>query len=286
VKRNLASSLAPLQDWFDRRRGLSAAMVLAMPAAVTVTTSCDNSPRNPELANGWVTKCSGPEFSRFSQAGSSGPGPDRPVFKINNQLVLAVPKENWPSANGIESAPRECRKISDLPAAAYLYFVIQGNWSAGYQPGDIPIVGGTKMFLPDIVTVRVERSIPSKFSEEEQQKIKRVLSEARQEISTGTREIGGLTCLVPKPPMNWFNCNGNRTAADSDITHLRFREYPSTPFVLISADYDSSHDGGIHVSWQAWILDPSHALDVDRAVWNSLADWNLVTEPENKIEPH
>jgi hypothetical protein len=242
-------------------------MVIAMLAAVTVTTGCDNPPQNPELANGWVTNCSGPEFSRFSQAGGPGPGPDRPVFKINDQLVLAVPKKNWPSAH-IDAGPRECKKASDLPGADFLNFIIQENWSSGYRPEDIPIVGGAKMFLPDVATVRVERSIPSKFSEEEQQKIKRVLNEARQEISIGTREIGGLTCLVPKPPMDWFNCNGNRTAAESDITHLRFREYPSTPFVLILADYDSSHYGGIHVSWKAWILDPSHALAVDRTVWN------------------
>jgi hypothetical protein len=260
-------------------------MVIAMLAAVTVTTGCDNSPQNPELANGWATNCSGPEFSRFSQGGGAGPGPNRPVFKINDQLVLAVPKTNWPSAH-IDALAKECRKISDLPPADFLYFVIQGNWSEGYRPEDIPIVGGTKMFLQDVATVRIERTTPSKFSEEEQQEIKRILREAQQENTIGTREIGGLTCRIPKPPMNWFHCNGNRTAADPDGTKLEYRTYPSTPFVLVIADYDSSQYGGIHVYWKAWILDASRALDVDRAVWNSLADWNLVTEPENKIEPH
>jgi hypothetical protein len=185
-----------MQDWFDRRRGLSAVMVLAMLAAVSVTTSCDNSPQNPELANGWVTNCSGAEFARFSQGGGSGPGPDRPVFKINDQLVLAVPKKNWPSAH-IDAEPRECKKASDLPPADFLYFVIQGSWSTGYGPEDIPIESGTKMFLPDVATVRIERSIPSKFSEEEQQKIKQRLSAIQQQNSTGTRDVGGLTCFIP-----------------------------------------------------------------------------------------
>jgi hypothetical protein len=261
-------------------------MLLAMLAAVTLSAGCDDPPQNPELANGWVTNCLGPEFSRFSQPGGSGPGPDRPVFKINDQFVLAVPKKNWPSANGIESAPSVCRKISDLPTAAYLYFVAQGNWSEGYRSEDIPIVGGTPMFQPDIATVRVERSIPSKFSEEEQQKIKQLLSEIQQQNSTGTQDVGGLTCFIPKPPMNFINCNGNRSTADSDVIKLEYRHYPSTPFVLVLAEYDSSHYGGLRVNWKAWILDPSHALDVDRAIWNSLADWNLLDSTENKGEPH
>jgi hypothetical protein len=87
-------------------------------------------------------------------------------------------------------------------------------------------------------------------------------------------------------PMHWFNCNGNRSATDPNVTKLEYQHYPSTPFVLVLAEYDSSHYGGLHVNWKAWILDPSHALDVDREIWNSLAAWNQLTEPENNIERH
>jgi hypothetical protein len=107
------------------RRVSTTGMLLAMLAAVSVTTSCDNSPT--ELANGWVTNCSGAEFSQFSQSGGSGLGPDRPVFKINDQLVIAVPKINSPSANGIDSAPRACRKRSDLPPVNFLVFTNPGD---------------------------------------------------------------------------------------------------------------------------------------------------------------
>jgi hypothetical protein len=132
------------------------------------------------------------------------------------------------------------------------------------------------MFLPDVATVRIERPIPSKFSDEDQQKIRQRIEEIQQQNSTGTRDVGGLTCFIPKPPMHWFNCNGNRSAADPDVIKLAYQHYPSTPFVLILAEYDSSHYGGLRVNWKAWILDPSHALDVDRAIWNSLTDWSLL----------
>jgi hypothetical protein len=29
------------------------------------------------------------------------------------------------------------------------------------------------------------------------------------------------------------------------------------------------------VDWQAWILDVSHALDIDAAVWKSIENWNI-----------
>jgi hypothetical protein len=47
--------------------------------------------RTPEMEAGWVTNCAGPEFSKF---GGAGPGPERPLFKVTDQLVLAIPKEH------------------------------------------------------------------------------------------------------------------------------------------------------------------------------------------------
>jgi hypothetical protein len=232
------------------------------------------------LANGWVTNCTGPAFSRFSQGGNAGPGPERPVFKVNDQLVLAVPKKNWPSAGRFDRAPPECRQISDLPLAHYLYFVISGNWSQGYRPEDIPIVGGRKDFEPDVVTVRIEREMPSKLSVEEQQRIDQERWEGLQYDSTERREIGGLTCFVPKGwgPVLGF-CSGRRTASDPDVTALRYRKDSAIPFVLLLADYRSSRHGGIHVYWKVWTSDVSHVLDIDSAIWKSIEDWNLLNHP-------
>jgi hypothetical protein len=156
----------------SRCQYLSAATVVAMLATVTITTSCDGPPQNPQLANGWVTNCTGPAFGRFSGNGSTGPGPERPVFKINDQLVLAVPKNNWPSAGNFERDPPKCTQFSDLPTAPYLYFVIRGNWSAGYKPGDIPIVSGNRQFQPDIITVRIQREIINPLSAKINRKLK------------------------------------------------------------------------------------------------------------------
>ncbi len=122
-----------------RRRFLSIKIALAIAAIAAVLSSCDSHiSSNPHLENEWVTNCVGLEFSQFSQDGKVGPGPERPVFKVNDQLVLSIPTKNRPSADKFDHAPRECRQIGDLPPAPYLYFVIWGNWSAGYRTEEVP----------------------------------------------------------------------------------------------------------------------------------------------------
>lgn len=232
-----------------------------------------------------MTNCAGPAFNRFSPDDNSAPGPDRPVFKINDQLVLAVPKNNWPSAS-IDRDPRECRKISDLPPAHHLYFVISGHWSAGYKPEDIPIVGGSSEFQPDVVTVRIEPQIPSTLSVEDQRTIDQITADSSRQNYIGTREVGGITCLVPKPAITFFSCSSNRPGAGADIVRLRYRDYANTPFVLLQAGYTSPRYGGIQVYWTVWTLDVSHAPEIDAAIWKSIEAWNLLdkaaAQPERR----
>src|ERR1700690_1424431 len=207
------------------------AMALATVAFAAIMASChsDTHTDNSQLANGWVTNCAGPEFSSVARTGSAGSGTDRPVFRINDQLVLAVPMQNWPSTR-LDGAPRICRQVSDLPQAPFLYFVMSGSWSKGYKAEDIPIVGGNKQFQPDVVTVRIEREIADTRSVEEQQKIRQMIAEVRRDNSIGTREVGGLTCFVPKPAVMYFSCSGNRSKTDPDVIWLRYRDHPGTPF--------------------------------------------------------
>src|SRR5580698_6612236 len=127
----------------DGRLTISSA-VLVMLAIAQALTSCDSDSRNAQLKNGWVTNCAGPVFTLGAQPGSSGTDTERPVFRINDQFVLAVPKSNAPFGASIDREPRECKKISDLPPAHFLSFEISGSWSAPYRSEDIPIVGGTK----------------------------------------------------------------------------------------------------------------------------------------------
>jgi hypothetical protein len=268
--------LRAVQTW-PGKVGLGVIVLATLAIVAFMRPSRDSDSPNPQLANGWVTNCAGPAFNRFSQDSSAGPGPERPVFKINDQLVLAVPKQNWPSAGRIEREPSVCGNISDLPSAPYVYFVIRGNWSAGFKPEDIPIVGGNKDFEPDVVTVRIEREMPDRRSAEELQKLDQSQRAAQQELSVGTREIGGLTCLIPKPGIDWVFCSGRRTASDTDATSIRYREYSATPFILILSESTSARYG-IHVYWKARISDVSHALDIDRAIWNSIEEWNLLSK--------
>jgi hypothetical protein len=256
------------------------AVALSTIAIVTFLTSCDSgSPsRVSPLANGWVTNCVGPAFNRFAKDGKPGPGPNQPVFRINDQLVLAVPTDNRPYADKIERQPRECRKTTDLPPAHFLRFVIVGNWSAGYRPEDIPPEDGHKQFDPDYVNVRIEPAInaPSTWTPEEEREAEQTLAKSMQDNYTGTTEIGGMTCFVPKPGVGAFSCSGRRSKSDPDVIKLGFMGHAAPHFVLIQAQYVSSRYGGLQVYWDAWTTDPPiHALDIDAAIWKSIEDWNL-----------
>ena len=241
----------------------------------TLATSCDSASQSYEEANGWITNCTGPDFDRFSSGSGAGPGPDRPVFKIRDPLVLAVPKQNWPSTISIDAPPRECRKLSDLTAVPFLYFVISGKWSQGYKPEDVLTVNGTPQFQPDVVTVRIEPSTQERQSAKDKEKLKEEQRKWNKEFTSGTREFGGLTCYTPKPPNPFSDCSGKREPSDPDIVDLRYRDYAATPFVLVQAQYTSTRYGGIDVYWQAWILGVSHALDIDATIWKSIEKWNL-----------
>jgi hypothetical protein len=247
-----------------------------MLATAVVAMSCDSHPRDPNLERGWVTNCVGPDFSKLSQNGSAGPGPDRPVFRINDQLVVAVPKKNQPVANSIDRPPAECKNVRDLPPAGFLFFAFSGNWSSGYKAEDVPWIGGERV-RPDLVTVRIQPEIPSTLSAEERQKIDKLIREQQRNFSEGPREIGGLTCFVPKMrSFPYVECSGSRPG-DSDLVKLRFKRVGAS-FVLLQADYPSSRYGGIHVYWQTTTSDVSHWRDIEEETWKSVAEWNLLNK--------
>ena len=249
-----------------RRAATTCGSILATLAIATIT-GCDSHPPDPQLGWGWVTNCAGPAFSRF---GGSGPGPDRPVFRVADQLVVAVPKSYRPYATPINRGPGECRKISDLPPANYLGFVFVGNWSAVYKREDVP-----PDLRPDRVVVRIDREFPSPLSAEDQRKIEQIGQEYHlRDLQGGAREIAGLTCIVPKIPYYaWFSCSGPRSG-DSKLVKLRFTQ-ENAHFVLILADYASSRYGGVHVFWKALTSDISHWRNIDDEMWRLLTDWNL-----------
>jgi hypothetical protein len=246
---------------------------------------CGAKPRNPQWERGWVTDCVGPEFSKSAVNGATGPGSERPVFKINRQLVVAVPKRYWPNAGSLGHEPRTCTMLSDLPTAEHLYFYLQGNWSSGYDPREVPIANGVKQFRPDFVTVRIERAQPETRSAGDLAKMREISADALRENSIGTRTFGSLTCFVPKPAAVFYSCSGHRSQTDAEIINLRFRDYTDTSFLLVQANYVSPRYGGIQVYWNAWILDPSHASEIDAAIWKLIEDWNLLNKTEVRPEP-
>jgi hypothetical protein len=278
---NAGGHAAPM--WLVFLRVQSRARFPVAFAIAVLMTSCDSNSSNPQLDSGWVTNCAGPAFIRFSQDGRPGPGPDRPVFRINDQLVLAVPKKNQPVANSIDRPPAECKDVRDLPPAGFLFFAFSGHWSSGYKAEDVPSIGGESVH-PDLVTVRIQPEVPSTFSAEEQQKIAQILREQQRNFSEGPREIGGLTCFVPKMrSFPYIACSGSRPG-DSDVVKLRFKQV-SASFVLLQANYASSRYGGIHVYWQTTTSEVSHWREVEEEIWRLLTDWNVLSNNGANGEP-
>jgi hypothetical protein len=266
----------------DGRSAVGGAAVVMLAIAQTLT-SCDSDSRNDsqsgQLRNGWVTNCAGPSFALFLADGSKGPWPDRPVFRVNDELVLAIPKENSPSANKLESQPSVCKDISDLPPVSYLTFKIIGNWSGDHEPQDARSAERDKQFRPDVVGVRLEREMPSIMSAQEQEETRLTGDKFLRENSIGVTETGDLTCLVPTPAFTFFSCYRHPSKPDSKGTRFRYRDYSSTPFILIQANYISPRYGHIHIHWTAWTLNISHALEIDDAIWKSIEEWNLLNKP-------
>jgi hypothetical protein len=244
--------------------------------------------RTPELEAGWVTNCAGPEFSQY---GRVAPGPDQPVFKATDQLVLAVPKANRPRAASMSRQPGECKKISDLPPAHFVQFLLQGNWSAGYRPEDIPTFrDGTKRFWPDRVFVRIEPEHVNTLSPEEQRKGAQLGWDMRHDPTEKKFEIDGLRCSVPKwMTSGAYFCRAPGAAADPDadpeVLTLKYFPNSAAPFILIQANYRSPRYGKTHLYWQVWTSNISHALEIDGAIWKTLSEWNLLPTPEAQNGP-
>ena len=239
---------------------------------------CGSKPRNPQWQRGWVTNCVGAEFSKFALNGAAGPGPERPVFKFNHQLVLAVPKKYWPNAGSLGHETRTCTKLRDLPTAAYLYFYLQGNWSSGYNPSDVPTIDGSagaRHVRLDMVTVRIDHRPPQpKLSAEERKQSEQMSREVQQEFNAEAHEIAGLKCA------GW--CSGPK---GSDTVTLNYWQR-SAAIVEIQAHYNSVRYGGVSVWWKSFTSDISHWRDIDDEVWKLVAQWNLLDNAERAAGQH
>lgn len=241
--------------------------LIATTATAVALSGCDSNHRNWTLENGWVTNCAGPDFKKFSEDGAASPGPDRPVFRINDQLVLAVPKKYWPSSQSIDHEPLTCTKISDLPIVRFVYFHIQGNWSAGYKPNEVPFGTSGQRIQPDWVEVRFESAPPRKLSAEE----RKAGEENRRKVEQlwgEQHQIAGLTCSV----YCWKGKPG-----DFDFVQLKYQGLNAS-FIKIYAGYQSPKYGGTAMYWEALTSDLSHWRDINDEAWKLIADWNLLNK--------
>ena len=161
---------------------------------------------------------------------------------------------------------------------SYLYVSLQGKWSSGYNPNDVPTVDGTAQaphVQPDRVNVRIERPPPHpRWSAEERKQWEQIDRQEQQTFNAKAREIAGLKCA------DW--CVG---PAGVDTVHLRYwQRGPS--FVEIHASYTSSRYGGLLVWWHTYTSDISHWRDVDDEVWRLVAQWNLLDNAESATGQH
>jgi hypothetical protein len=225
---------------------------------------CGAKPRNSRWKWGWAN-CVGPEFQQFTLSSETGPGPELPVFRLNRQFVLAVPKKNWPNAGSLGHEPRSCTKLSDLPTHQDLYFYVFGNWS-GVKASDrlVDTPAQAPEVLSDKVTVRIDRALPKPPQSVEEIKAWEKLDQQRnKDFAAAAREIGGLKCV------DW--CEGF-----NGFETVRLRYWQRNGFVEIHARYESNRYGGLQVHWTANVSDLSKWQTIELGIWKNIAEWSVL----------
>jgi hypothetical protein len=225
---------------------------------------CGAKPRNSRWQWGWAN-CVGPEFNKFALDSETGPGPELPVFKLNRQLVLVVPKKFLPNAGSLGHEPRTCTKLSDLFTHQYLYFFVRGDWSSGAKPNNVipanvPEAGVRSEWL----TVRIDRALPEPQRSVEELKSWEKLDRQRdEEFAAAAREIGGLRCA------SW--CNGF-----NGFETVSLRYWQRDGFVEIHASYNTKRYGGLQVYWSTNVSDLSQWQSIEHEIWKLVAEWSVL----------
>jgi hypothetical protein len=225
---------------------------------------CGAKPRSSRWKWGWAN-CVGPEFNKIAMESETGPGPELPVFKLNRQLVLAVPKKFFPSAGSLGHEPPVCTKVSDLLTHQYLYFYVFGSWSTvGSNDRSVDTPALATGVGRDRVTVRIERALPQPQQSIEAIKAWEKLDEQRdKEFAAAAREIGGLKCVAWCEGFNGFET-------------VQLRYWQRNGFVEIHARYESNRYGGLQVYWTANVSDLSKWQAIEHEIWKLVAEWNVL----------
>ncbi len=225
---------------------------------------CGAKPRNSRWQLGWAN-CQGPDFKKIAQNTETGPGPELPVFKLNQQFVLAVPKKYLPNAGSLGHEPRTCTKLSDLLTHQYLYFFVLGDWSSGAKPNNVisanvPQAGVRSEWL----TVRLDRAPPEPQRSVEERKSGEKLGRQRdEEFALAAQETDGLRCDYWCEGFNGF-----------ETVHLRY--WQRDGFVQIHASYESKRYGGLLVYWTTNVRDLSQWQSIEHEIWKLVADWSVL----------
>jgi hypothetical protein len=225
---------------------------------------CGAKPRNSRWKSGWAN-CVGPEFKKMALDPELGPGPELPVFKLNPQLVLAVPKKYLPDAGSLGHEPRTCAKLGDLLTHQYLYFFVLGDWASGAKPNNVistnvPEAGVRSEWL----TVRIDRARPEpQRSEEELKRWEEFERKRDDEFAAAAREIGGLRCA------SW--CEGFNGFETVNLSY-----WQRQGFVEIHASYNSKRYGGIQVYWSTNVSDLSQWQSIEHEIWKLVAEWSVL----------
>lgn len=229
------------------------------------TAWCGAKPRSSRWQWGWAN-CAGPEFKRFALNSGTGPGPELPVFKLNRQFVLAVPKKYWPNAGSLGHEPRSCTKLSDLLTHQHLYFYVLGDWIAGTKPNNVisanvPQAGVRYEWL----TVRIDRALPEPQRTAEELRSWHDFERRRdEEFAAAAQEIGELRCAD-------YWCKGF-----NGFETVQLRYWPRDGFFEVHANYNSPRYGGLQVWWTTSVSDLAQWQSIEHEIWKLIAEWNVL----------
>jgi hypothetical protein len=197
------------------------------------------------------------------------------VFKIRNDLILAVPPEYM--------APYEADTVVHIPVS----------------PNQLPeSLGGFTFFMPDFSThkigpqdyqvldndrviVTVEAADPKQGGADAPGRYPpNMIKRLRQGIpdATAFEDKFGLRCYQPRLPM--MECYGPRDASEFILLRV-LNPKPDAPggFLTMDARYFTPRFGGIEILWRTSAKHFARWHDIDSHVWRLINDWNIASAP-------
>jgi len=227
-------------------------------------------------------------------------GNDQPrVFKLNNELILAVPSEYQRFAPQDSRVIRKTKEmdLSTIPTVPSVGFSMFMPDFSGYTPANINQEFNDQRI--DIIGIQVEDlpdpSRPGAPGAYPQNMFKNLINAKVINPDKFSQKFGlkcfenpnekeELRALHPDSLISEF-CLGevNRSGIQLFMLKVHVPPYPTwAKYPLIQASYYSPLYGGINVSWRTNVKNLQYWRQIDEQIWKNIESWNIAAKSKSK----